>query len=459
MAFNSQHGFGHPQQHFNNHNSQEQRRLDQQLNNLTSNFLNFDINNQTEARQFNPPTGSRAGIQKRNRSRFDPPVPTRQDSNGDIEIGGTRSSRPTAKQARKARDSERRQEILRNKAHDNQFKVAKTNKNNPKKNAHKKAGTRNRRVEQKETLNAILADPERKQQRTLALQRVYAAAQKWHLAQTHKAELKEEVKRLTRELCHHTEKNYDELFHDLCQANNVKAAKPLIEEDLTIGVAETNSLSKALDAITTRTVRDTEAIAAYLTKSRKDRDTKRNAFLQIPTPKFSVNYSKTTQDTHEFKQLWKIARPLLADLRVAVEDGRELIIAHAYAPARNPTFQISQVLRRSFEEILSQVVPALSSAQIAKFEAPFLAVEEASKPKEPELPDFGGLSLDFNDVLGSMSRPWGGASAAAAAPAQNQATTQTAAERAGLGWLAPGPGFGGFPRHNAPSAGDDDEEL
>lgn len=400
----------------------------------------FDINNTTDTRQFNPPPLSRGSSQpKRNRSRFDPPIAPRADSNGDIDISGfqsgTRRSRPTAKQIRRARDSDQRQTIVRNKA-DDQFKVAKSSSS--KKNSHRKLQTRNRRQEQKDTLNAILGDPERTQQRTLALQRVYTAAQKWHLALTHKEALREEVKQLTRELAHFTEKNYEELYHDLCQTSNVKVAKVLIEGDFSRGISETAALTSALNDITTRTVRDTAA-AAVTAKGRKTKDLKRNAFLSIPTPRFNLNYSKTTQDTYEFKQIWKVARPLLSDLILAVEDGRDLNIARAYAPARQPTKELTKILRRSFEEILSEVVPALTSAQIAKFEAPFLEVEAASRPKEPELPDFGGLSLDFNDVLDSMARPWGGADAAGA----------TAASA----------GFGGLARNNVAPAGDDDEEL
>lgn len=68
-----------------------------------------------------------------------------------------------------------------------------------------------------------------------------------------------------------------------------------------------------------------------------------------------------------------------------------------------------------------------------RLEDPFLKVEEASKPKEPELPDFGGLNLGLNDVLDSMASAWGG--------------TQQAGATASSG------GFGGSPRGNGASAG------
>ena len=124
---------------------------------------------------------------------------------------------------------------------------------------------------------------------------------------------------------------------------------------------------------------------------------------------------------------------------VAVEEGRDLNIAGAYSAARLPTVELTKILRRSFQVILSEVVPSLTSEQLAKFEAPFLQVEEASRPKEAELPDLGGLNLGLNDVLDSMASAWGG--------------TQQAAATASSG------GFDGFPRNNAASTGDDDEEL
>ena len=316
--------------------------------------------------------------------------------------------------------------------------------------------TKDRRQQQKDTFAAIQADPERSQQRTIAYGRLYTAAQKWHLALTHKTELKEQVRLLALELYHLTEKNFDELYQELCQAEKVKRVTFLVDENLSRGISETDALTSALNDISA-TVPAVEAKeppsrdSIQGKQSKKAKDLKRNAFLNVPTPRFAPNYSKTAEDVHQFKQIWKIAKPLLSQLIVAVELGHEVNIARAYAPARQPIIECARILGRRVEDILCETVPGLTTEQIQEIEEPFVQVAEAAKPKEPELPDFRGLAL--NDVLDSMANAFGGA--------DNGVSKARAATSSGGfgGQPSISTGSFGFPRNDLPRAGDDDEEL
>lgn len=141
------------------------------------------------------------------------------------------------------------------------------------------------------------------------------------MALTHKAPLKEELKKSTPKLAHLTEKRDEELFEDLCRSDNVTKYHFLINEKFSGGIEETAAVSSALNEISTGSTTETPAVGetGY---AKRTKDSRRNAFLGIPAPKFNINYSKTTEDTHQFKQLWKVARPLLAELIVAVEERR-----------------------------------------------------------------------------------------------------------------------------------------
>ena len=224
--------------------------------------------------------------------------------------------------------------------------------------------------------------------------------------------LKKQLRELTNELSGQTEKTPDELYAELCQTNHTKSAQTIIADAPFVSQhAASKSAFEALVESTPSAAVAAEpkgrAAQAVAQASKARKDTKRNAFLRLQTvrPKFKI-FAPTTEQKAQDTKNWKVARPLLAKLQQAIDEGNELGIAYAYAPARQPVKNLAKGLLRDYEEVLSEVIPAFSVVQIQKFDKPFQEIEEAEKAaREPQLPDLS--VLNFNDISDAFARPWG----------------------------------------------------
>ncbi len=386
MASNQPFQFGASAPLSSTTNEFNKRTFDQQLYAISSNLTGLNLDSNTDRRQINSPASGNKRSNKRSRNhRFNPPPGPRADEDGDVEIGGAAPRRLTAKEQRRARESAQRQEIIHRQRESivSDFRVSSKGKRNVKTNQRSRIEHRQRTAEKRKELEA---DPERAERRKEALQRIYILAQEYHLTTTHKAAVKEQLKALCNELAKHTEYTTEELYNDVCQSNSVKLAERILG-----------------DAVKQRDSPKGDVALEVFKKRKTTKERKEEARRNITRPKFK-HLRPTTEEKHQDNRNWKTARPLLVKLSLAIDTNDDLEIAYAYGPARKPTQNLARVLKKNYEEVLSEVVPALSLAQIAKFEKPFLDIEEASKPKEPELPDLG--ALNFNDVLDSLSRPW-----------------------------------------------------
>lgn len=293
------------------------------------------------------------------------PVPATETPPDDIELNDVRPNEKklTTKQLRKQRAAEESAKAAKKPKVTHVHKAKKQNR----------AKIRfERRKSQKDRLDAINRDPQLIERRLQAWKKLHACAQDLNNATENKAALKQTLRNLTEALASHTEKTAEELYAELCQTNNQKSVEVLIEGQ----IKGAKKLDKPFDSFS-EDLRGPEPVpTSQISKQQKEKIRRRKEVsVNIAQPTFKLLAPSRDQKIRN-SQNWKRAKPLIIDLRNAIESGRDIAIVQSYTAARIPIKNLAEGLERKFEEIISEVIPALTRDRIAYFEQPFITLEE-----------------------------------------------------------------------------------
>jgi hypothetical protein len=298
---------------------------------------------------------------------YDPSNQSAVHRNEDIDLTDIqpREQRLTKKQQRRLREAQRKEELAAEKA--TQPAKAKPVKS---KQARTKVRFQKRRNQQLK-LDAINRDPVLKSLRTDALKKLHSAAQEYHTAIENRAQLRKDLQSFCDYLARHTEKSADELFNEFLQTDLDKSAAALTQSPAPPPGPRIKPLRSSaggsLDAFGLPPPKRVDEAK----KAREAEKTKKQLEKTLNPPKFALFEPSREQKIRNVK-LWKIAKPRVIDLILALQANAD--IARPYAAARIPIKNISGNLQRSFEEVLSELVPQLTKERITLQESRFSSV-------------------------------------------------------------------------------------